>query len=105
LRGTARDIMGHSTKADPIPIRDVTPDIGTATIWGEIFSIESKETRDGARKIYSIDITDYTDSMSLKIIQDIAQCKPLDGLSKGMSILVRGEVTYDKYDKENVMRP
>ena len=105
LRGTARDIMGHSTKADPIPIRDVTPDIGTATIWGEIFSIESKETRDGARKIYSIDITDYTDSMSLKIIQDIAQCKPLDGLSKGMSILVRGEVSYDKYDKENVMRP
>ncbi|MBR4888412.1 MAG: PHP domain-containing protein, partial [Clostridia bacterium] len=105
LRSTARDIMGHTTKGDPIPISDVTPDIGTAMIWGEIFSIESKETRDGARKIYSIDISDYTDSMSLKIIQEISQCKALDGLSKGMSILVRGEVSYDKYDRENVMRP
>ena len=33
---------------------------GNIVVWGEIFAIESKETRDKSRKIYSIDITDYT---------------------------------------------
>ena len=54
---------------------------------GEIFSLESKETRDKSRKIYTINITDYTSSISLKVIQDIKQCKLLDTLKKGMSIL------------------
>ncbi len=105
LPETAREVLGQIPKAKPVPIREVTIENGSVTVWGEIFSIESKETRDKARKIYSVDITDYTGSLTLKIIQDISQCKALDNLKSGMSILVRGELSYDKYDRENVMRP
>ena len=105
LPDTAKDILGRIGRAAPIPIEKVTPDIGSACVWGEIFSIESKETRDKSRKIYTINITDYTSSISLKVIQDIKQCKLLDTLKKGMSILARGNVEYDKYDHEDVMRP
>ncbi len=57
-----------------------------------------------AKKIYSIKITDYTGSMTLKIIDDVANCRPLDMLKKGSAILTRGEIEYDKYDREIVCR-
>ena len=79
--------------------------MGNIVVWGEIFAIESKETRDKSRKIYSIDITDYTGSTTLKIIQDARECQALDKLKAGTALLVRGEMEYDKYDRENVMRP
>ena len=105
LPETAKDILGRMGKAQPVPLERVTPDIGSTCVWGEIFAIESKETRDKSRKIYSISITDYTSSITLKIIQDAKQCKLLDTLKKGMSVLAKGQVEYDKYDHEDVMRP
>ena len=102
---TARALLGPVPKAKPLPLSELTLDLGTATVWGEIFSIESKDTRDKSKKIYSIDITDYTNSTTLKIIQDAGQCKELDKLKNGTSLLVRGALEYDKYDRENVLRP
>ena len=105
LLDTAKELYGRPAKAKPVPISRITPDIGSVTVWGEIFSVDSKLTRDQNRKIYSINITDYTSSITLKIIELVAQCKMLDTLKKGMSILVRGDVEYDKYDREIVLRP
>ena len=105
LPETAREIYGHLGRGKPVPLSKVTPDIGSVTVWGEIFSAEQKETRDKQRKIYSINVTDYTGSMTLKIIEMVGQCKMLDTLSAGMSLLVRGDVEYDKYDHEIVLRP
>ena len=102
-----KDIYGHfpKMKVKTIPISKITPDIGSAAIWGEIFSVTCKETRDKQRKIYSVNITDYTSSITLKIIEMVSQCKMLDRLSKGMSVIVKGNVEYDKYDREIVVRP
>ena len=105
LPETAKELYGRPAKAKPIPINRITPDIGSVTVWGEIFSLESKLTRDQNRKIYSINITDYTGSITLKIIEMVQQCKALDTLKKGMTIIVRGDVEYDKYDHEIVLRP
>ncbi|NLJ31821.1 MAG: PolC-type DNA polymerase III [Clostridiales bacterium] len=100
-----RELYGHAARAKPIPISKVTSDIGNATVWGEIFSIEQKTTRDQQRKIYSINITDYTSSITLKVIEMVSQCRALDTLSKGMTVVARGDVEYDKYDHEIVLRP
>ena len=104
---SVREIYGHfpKSKVNTVPISKITPDIGSAVIWGEIFSVSVKETRDKQRKIYSIDITDYTSSITLKIIESVSQCKTLDKLCRGMSVMVKGNVEYDKYDREIVMRP
>ena len=102
---TARPVLGQVPKGKPTPISQLSVDLGNTVAWGEIFDLESKETRDRSKKIYSIDITDYTGSVTLKVIQDASQCKELDKLKKGMSILVRGALEYDKYDRENVLRP
>ena len=102
---TARPLIGAVPKGHITPLAEAAIDLGSIIVWGEIFSLESKETRDKSRKIYSIDITDYTSSITLKIIQDAGQCKELDSLKLGKSLLVRGSLEYDKYDRENVLRP
>lgn len=102
---SARPLYGRMGKLNKVtPIGEVVPDMGSAAVWGEIFGLSSKTTRDGSKKIYSIQITDYTGSISLKIIEDIKQSRELDTLKTGMSVLVRGDIDYDKYDRENVLR-
>ncbi len=102
---TAKPVLGSIPRGKLIPLREASIDLGNITVWGEIFSLESKETRDKSKKIYSIDITDYSGSITLKLIQNAQDCQALDKLKAGTTLLVRGEIEYDKYDRENVMRP
>ena len=104
LPETARPLLGPVPKGKPVPLSEATLEAGNILVWGQIFSIECKETRDKSKKIYLIDITDYTASITLKIMQDYHDCKELDKLKAGQAVLVRGAVEYDKYDRENVMR-
>lgn len=105
LLSTAKALYKTLPKAKPAPISTITPDIGSLTVWGEIFAMETRLTRDKQHKIFSIKITDYTSSITLKIFESVQDCKALDTLHNGMSVLVRGDVEYDKYDHEVVMRP
>ncbi len=105
LPETAKPVMGPVPRGKLTPLREAAIDMGNITVWGEVFSVEVKETRDKSRKIYSIDVTDYTGSVMLKIIQSADQCRELDKLKVGQSLLIRGALEYDKYDRENVMRP
>lgn len=102
---TAKPLLGNVPRGKPVPISQVSMEDGSVVVWGEIFSIEERTTKDGQKKIYSIDITDYSGSITLKIIQEIQLCKPLERLKKGDSVIVRGDISYDKYDRENVMWP
>ena len=102
---TMKEIHGRMGRVHLTPISKVTPDFGSVAVWGEIFAVETRMTRDQSRKIYSINITDYTGSITLKLLQDAKQCKALDELKNGVSVVVRGEVEYDKYDHETVLRP
>ena len=98
-------ILGRAIKDPPIPLGTVTQESGRVTVKGEIFNIEKKETRDGSKVIYTFYITDYTGSNTLKVIQDREKCELLDTLSEGQAVLVRGDVSYDKYDREIAIRP
>ena len=105
VRGTMKEVFGRMGRVRLQPLDHISLDAGSAAVWGEIFSVETRLTRDQSRKIYSINITDYTGSITLKLLQDAKQCQALDALGKGTSIVVRGEVEYDKYDHEIVLRP
>ncbi len=98
-------IYGNVIKSKPVPIKTITPDSGNVVVWGDIFLKDLKQTRDGKRNIYSINITDYTSSLTLKIIDEKEKCREIDALTTRNSILVRGDITYDKYDRELVLRP
>lgn len=106
LPETARELYGRVPKGKPVPLSRVNVEMGSAVVWGEIFDMgETRVTRDKSRKIYSVSITDYTGSIMMKIIEHVQNCRALDTLKKGMTVLVRGDIEYDKYDREVVLRP
>lgn len=100
-----RVIYGGLPKGKAVDINQVSLDSGNVVIWGEVFSFETRISRDGSKGIYSINITDYTGSITLKIIDDIENCKRVSEIKKGEIILVKGSVTYDKYDRDIVLFP
>lgn len=92
-------------KGAPVPISTLGVDSGSAVIWGDVFSMESRVTRDKNHFIMSISITDYTGSINLKIFDEIKNEPKLNTLKVGNTILVQGDISYDKYDRDMVMRP
>ena len=54
-----------SIKGEPVAINTLGEDSGKVIVKGQVFDIESRETRSG-KLIYSIDITDYTSSITVK---------------------------------------
>ena len=98
-------LYGNIINKEPISIREINIDAGNVCVWGDIFSVDSHETRDGSKIIYTVYITDYTGSLILKIIENKNKSAYLEKLKKGETILVYGEICDDKYERDIVMRP
>ena len=92
-------------KGTPVSIGTLGLDSGSAVIWGDIFSVDCHDTRDKNHFIMSIAITDYTGSINLKIFDELSLKPKLGDLKPGMTVLVQGDISYDKYDRDMVMRP
>ena len=76
---------------------------GKVTVWGDVFFTEQKGSK---MKIYSVSITDYTGSISLKIRMNMADDGSVwEDLQNGDTLVVRGECTFDRYDKDYVIYP
>ncbi len=101
---TAKPIYGRGGTGKLTPIKDLDIQLGTITIWGDIFGLDLRETKDHTKYILSLHLTDYTGSYSVKLIEEKARCKGISALKDGLTVLIRGSITYDKYDRENVIR-
>ncbi len=91
---------------EPTPINQVRPDFGFATIWGDVFKFEARETKFGNRYRISIYMTDYTGSYIVKTLSPIEknEYKKLEDI-EGKTIIVNGRIDYDTFEKENVLNP
>ena len=98
-------VCGRKITERPTDLREVSVESGKVTAWGEVFSVERRESRDGSKVIYSFYVTDYTGSNTLKVIADAKKSEAYEQVKKGTTIVFRGEVNYDKYDREIAIRP
>ena len=90
---------------DPVAMKDIIGRDGRFTVWGDIFKIDSRETRT-KKVIIEIELTDYTSSLTMKIMRDAPLAnKILKDLYKGQTVLVVGKQKYDEYDKSYVLEP
>lgn len=97
---SASAIYGGTIKGEkPTELKKVTVDTGRVVVWGQIFSIDVKDSKN-KNKIISINITDFTGSVTLKMIAPPEKCKGLLELKNGMAILARGNAQYDSYDHD-----
>lgn len=97
---SASAIYGGRIKGELFQLRNISPEAGRIIFWGDIFSVDVRSTRDNKKKIISIGLTDYTGSVTVKVIDLNEKCKGVLELKKGMSILVRGESQFDKYEHD-----
>ena len=98
-------ILGKPIKEKPVPLKELTAETGLTTVWGDIVRKESVTSKDGKWEIYSIDITDYTSSNTLKIIQSSSKKEAIEELKEGDTLVVRGDASYDKYEHDVTIRP
>lgn len=103
---TAKPIYGSKITKPPVTIKSVSPEDGSCVIWGDIFSFESRETRDGRSCIITFNVSDGTYAYGCKVFERKEHCeKLLEKLKDGVTVLLRGDITYDKYSGENVISP
>ena len=103
IQSSIRPLYGRSIRGKMIPISSISGDSGRIVVWGDIFDIEKKVTKSGDKNIFTIDITDYTGSTTAKIFNSIKESAVIDNIKKGDTIVVQGDVEYDKYAGELVV--
>ena len=102
---TAEPLIGAIINNEPIKILKIKNEAKNITIWGDVFKLDERLTRDGTKKIYSINITDYSSSITLKIIATKEKWDLLKRIKLGLSLLVTGDIVFDTYEKSLTMKP
>lgn len=103
IQSSIRPLYGRSIRGKMGSISSISGDSGRIVIWGDIFDIEKRITKSGDKNIFTIDITDYTGSTTVKVFNTIKDSAVIDSLKKGNTIVVAGDVEYDKYAGELVV--
>ncbi len=101
-----RVIYGNKIKSKPTPMSQIEPDDDRVVVWGEIFAVESRLTKNGDKYIINFNITDYTNSYSCTIFERSEYCESLlDKLEDKCFATVAGSRGFDKYKGEVVINP
>ena len=91
-------VYGVDFENNPMAISDIDGDIGEVTIHGQIINYEVRETRNG-RKIVMFAVTDYTDTITVKLFPREDQQERLFAYVKaGVFVSVFGTTGIDKFD-------
>ena len=93
-------VYGRDFEDEAIPISDIIGEIGEVTIRGQIISVDQREIRN-EKTIVFFDLTDFTDTMTIKIFTRNDQLPELMGeIKKGAFVKLKGMALVDKFDSE-----
>ena len=93
-------IYGRDFEEEAIPISDIIGEMGEVTIRGQIISTDQREIRN-EKTILFFDITDFTDTMTIKIFTRNDQLPEiLENIKKGAFVKLKGIAMVDKFDGE-----
>ena len=82
------------------PIEKIMGEMGEVTIRCKVMTLDSREIRN-EKTIIMLTVTDFTDSIGVKIFTRTEECKELlPELKPGAFLKIRGVTTIDKYDSE-----
>ena len=109
-KSTNEAILGIPFTGEPVNMRDITEDAGRLILRGEIISVDLKDTKKEECKILSLNVTDYTSTISCKTFvrpkrgknapsyeQQLERIKQY--VQVGAWVKLQGEYRYDEYDR------
>ena len=93
-------IYGKDFDEEAISIDEIIGEVGDVTIRGKVLKTDSREIRN-ERTIVMFDVTDFTDTMTVKLFTKTEFVGELLGsLKPGTFVKIKGVATLDKFDHE-----
>lgn len=93
-------IYGRDFDEEAIPIEDIVGEMGEVVIRGKIIAFDFREIKN-ERTILMFDVTDFTDTMTVKLFVHNDQMDEMKaGIKPGAFIKLKGITTIDKFDNE-----
>jgi len=89
--------LGADIHDEPVPLSSITGEEKRVTVQGEVFGLETRETRNGST-LYQFFLTDRTDSILVKVFGKTKEDnRALSGIADGKWLKLRGRVEVDRY--------
>ena len=94
-------IYGRDFEDEAMKIEDIVGEIGEVTIRGKVLGVEVRELRNGEKSIISFNVTDFTDTITVKMFARNEQVPEITGgIKKGAFVKIKGISMIDKFDRE-----
>ncbi|WP_059105201.1 PolC-type DNA polymerase III [Shouchella shacheensis] len=95
--------LGYPIKDDPMPLEAIVDEERRVTVQGYVFDTDIRELRSG-RTLLTFKITDYTDSILVKMFsRDKEDVPVMQAVKKGMWVKARGGIQNDTFVRDLVM--
>ena len=93
-------LYGRDFEEEAMPIEDIVGEMGEVVIRGKIISFDSREIKN-ERTILMFDVTDFTDTMTIKMFVHNEQVEEVkQGIKPGAFVKLKGITMIDKFDNE-----
>ncbi|MCI9315923.1 MAG: PolC-type DNA polymerase III [Lachnospiraceae bacterium] len=93
-------LYGRDFDEEAIPINDIIGEMGEVVIRGKIISMDKREIKN-ERTILIYDVTDFTDTMTIKLFVHNDQVGEItDGMKPGAFLKIKGMTMTDRFDQE-----
>ena len=93
-------LYGRDFDGEPIPMEEIIGEMGEVIIRGKILNLDKREIKN-ERTILIFDVTDFTDTMTIKIFTLNEQVNEItEGIRPGAFIRLKGLTMVDKFDGE-----
>lgn len=106
FESTAKLFYGKGNFDAPEPMSEAWSDQDEATVWGKVFKVDEKTSRDGNTFIFT---AYFSDKRSSQILKMITKSENADTVKKyitvGSALLVQGKFEFDSFSKELNIRP
>ena len=97
---------GKAFRGDPVPMQNISLDMGSVIVEGRVFNVEHKELKKRNAWVVNFDMTDNWGSVRINRFLENSEAKPiLDNVKVGSVLKVQGRLTVNQFDNETVLKP
>ncbi len=93
-------LYGRDFDEEAMPISDIIGEMGEVVIRGKVIGMDKREIKN-ERTILIYDVTDFTDTMTIKMFAHNDQVEEItSGMKPGAFVKLKGMTMMDKFDRE-----
>ena len=102
----SESFYGKPFKGTPVPMKELSLDMGTVIVEGKVFAVDHKELKKRNAYVVKFDMTDNTNSVRVSRFMEAGEAKPiLENVQVGSVLRVQGKLIEDRFENEMVLKP